>query len=119
MINYSQSALHGIVAHIIGNHNEGEDIKYSPGPLQIEDQELEKFVQLFFSHYKDPEFYRFSFPTGEIELNPVYNFAANIFDDPTCLHEQSVKLPGICMKSQNTQTSNQENCILPIVPISS
>ena len=93
MINYSQSALHGIVAHIIGNHNEGEDIKFSPGPLQIEDQELEKkLFNYIFSHYKDPEFYRFSFPTGEIELNPVYNFAANIFDDPTCLHEQSVKI---------------------------
>ena len=48
MINYSQSALHGIVAHIIGNHNEGEDIKFSPGPLQIEDQELEKNCSIIF-----------------------------------------------------------------------
>jgi hypothetical protein len=93
MINYSQSTLHGVVAHMIGNHNSGEDIKYSSSPLHIEDQELEKCLfNYFFNHFKDPEFYRFSFPTGEIELNPIYNFAANIFDDPSCLHEQSVKI---------------------------
>lgn len=78
---------------MIGNHNSGEDIKYSSSPLNIEDQELEKCLfNYFFNHFKDPEFYRFSFPTGEIELNPIYNFAANIFDDPSCLHEQSVKI---------------------------
>mgnify|MGYP001248655361 CR=1 FL=1 len=93
MINYSQSTLNGVVAHMIGNHNSGEDIKYSPTPLHIEDQELEKCLfNYFFNHFKDPEFYRFSFPTGEIELNPIYNFAENIFDDPSCLHEQSVKI---------------------------
>lgn len=93
MINYSQAKIIGLAAHIVGNQSEGEILKYGSGLIDVNEQELEKMLQkYFFSHFKDPEFFRFSFPTGEIELNPVYNFVANIFDDPGCLHEQSAKI---------------------------
>jgi hypothetical protein len=62
--------------------------------LSINDDEglKESLFTYFFSHFKEAEFYNFTFSSGEVSLNPVYNFASNIFDDPTCLHEQSVKM---------------------------
>jgi hypothetical protein len=93
MINYIEATLEGVVAHYLGNHNEEEDIRYSRGPLILEDESLYRILfKYFLSHFREPEFFHFSFPTGELALNPVYNFAANIFDDPACLHEQSVKI---------------------------
>lgn len=85
--------MNGVVAHYIGNQNEGEDVVYSPSLLTIDDDELYNVLfKYFLTHFKEPEFFNFTFSSGEIELNPIYNFVANIFDDPSCLHEQSVKI---------------------------
>ncbi len=93
MINYAEASLDSVSAHIIGNKNEGEDILYSPSLINIEDAELyDVLFKYFVSHFKEPEYFSFTFTSGEVELNPVYNFVANIFDDPSCLHEQSVKI---------------------------
>jgi len=93
MINYTEASLDGVTAHFIGNQNEGEDIIYSPALLDITDADLyEVLFKYFMTHFKEPEFFNFTFSSGEVELNPVYNFVANIFDDPSCLHEQSVKI---------------------------
>lgn len=93
MINDIEASLERVIAHFIGNQNEDEDIRYSKGALAIDDEALyQTLFRYFLSHFKEPEFFNFSFPTGELELNPVYNFVSNIFDDPTCMHEQSVKI---------------------------
>jgi hypothetical protein len=93
MINYLQAALQGVCVHFVGNQSEGEDIQYSPSLLSTEDGILyDTLFKYFLTHFKEPEYFHFTFPTGEVELNPVYNFVANIFDDPSCLHEQSVKI---------------------------
>lgn len=93
MINHIEASLEGVVAHYLGNQNEGEDLIYAPSLLAIEDEELyEVLFKYFLTHFKEPEYFNFTFSSGEIELNPVYNFVSNIFDDPSCLHEQSVKI---------------------------
>lgn len=93
MINHIEASMHGVVAHYIGNHNEGEDVTYSPSLLTIDDEELhEVLFKYFLTHFREPEFFNFTFTSGDVALNPVYNFVANIFDDPSCLHEQSVKI---------------------------
>ncbi|MFZ1751092.1 MAG: nucleoid-associated protein [Saprospiraceae bacterium] len=93
MINYIEATMDGVAAHFCGNQSEGEDIRYSSDLLSIDDEALyDTLVKYFLNHFREPEFFRFTFPTGEVELNPVYNFVSNILDDPSCLHEQSVKI---------------------------
>jgi hypothetical protein len=93
MINHIEATMENVAAHYIGNYNEGEDVIYSPSLLTIEDEALyDILIKYFITHFKEPEYFNFTFSSGEVALNPVYNFVANIFDDPSCLHEQSVKL---------------------------
>lgn len=93
MINYIEASLEAIVAHYIGSHSEGEDITFSQDVLSVEDEELYQLLfKYFMTHFKEPEFFNFTFSSGEIELNPIFNFVANIFDDPSCILEQSVKI---------------------------
>ena len=93
MINRLEASLHGMCIHQIGNAAEDEGVKLSNTIIQPEDEVLDAMMmQYFFDNFKDPEFFHFTFSSGEIELNPVYNFASNIFDDPSSLLEQSVKI---------------------------
>ncbi len=93
MINYIDASLENVVAHFIGSHAEGEDISYSKQALIIDDESLYNVLfKYFLSHFREPEFFHFTFTSGDIALNPIYNFASNIFDDPSCIHEQSVKI---------------------------
>ncbi|MFN8338267.1 MAG: nucleoid-associated protein [Saprospiraceae bacterium] len=93
MISHTEVSLHQVAVHYIGNQQEGEDIIYTGDLLDISDAHLHQVLTKYFiSPFQEPEYFQFSFPTGELELNPVYNFVSNIFDDPSCLHEQSVKI---------------------------
>lgn len=93
MINHLEATLDGVVAHYLGQYHDGEDILYSPALIDVSDEALYKTLFTYFlTHFKEPEFFNFTFSSGEVVLNPVYNFVANIFDDPSCLHEQSVKI---------------------------
>ncbi len=93
MINRLEAKLHGMCIHQIGNAAEDEGVKLSNTTIQPEDEVLESMMmQYFFDNFKDPEFFHFTFTSDEVELNPVYNFCSNIFDDPNSLLEQSVKI---------------------------
>ena len=93
MINHIQASLDGLAAHFIGNQAEGADITFSQKVLDIQDVATVKVLfKYFISHFKEPEYFNFTFSSGQLELNPIYNFVANIFDDPSSLHEQSVKI---------------------------
>ena len=93
MINRIEANLFGICIHQVGNAAEDEGIKLSNSILSPDEDILnELLLQYFFDNFKDPEFFHFTFTSGEIELNPIYNFVGNIFDDPSSLLEQSVKI---------------------------
>jgi hypothetical protein len=93
MINYSQAVLKQVFIHRIGSYQLGEDIQYSTEAIDLSDETLyQSLLKFCLANYKEPEFFRFSFSGGALELNPVYNFAGNIFDDPDSLLEQSVKI---------------------------
>ncbi|MEM9546746.1 MAG: nucleoid-associated protein [Bacteroidota bacterium] len=93
MINRIEANLNGICIHQVGNAAEDEGIKLSNTILSPEEDSLnELLLRYFIDNFKDPEFFHFTFSSGEVELNPVYNFVGNIFDDPNSLLEQSVKI---------------------------
>lgn len=93
MINHVEASIQAMAIHFIGNRAEGEDIGYSAALADTSDPALEATLIRFMTRsFREPEFFQFHYPTGELELNAVYNFVANIFDDPRSLHEQSVHI---------------------------
>ena len=93
MINRIEANLHSICIHQVGNASEDEGIKLSNTILSIDDENLDELLlRYFIDSFKEPEFFHFTFTSDEVELNPLFNFVSNIFDDPTSLLEQSVKI---------------------------
>jgi len=93
MIVKAQAVLYNVVTHNIGVAALDEDIKFSAGVVDLAKEGLRsQLVSYFLDHFKEPEFFSFTFSSGDLGLNPVYNFASNIFDNPSCIHEQSVKI---------------------------
>lgn len=93
MINHLTARIVSLAAHHIGSHSDGEDITYAQSAINDFNEELTSELKTYFlTHFKEPEFYRFTYTSDELELNPLFNFVSNIFDDPSCLHEQSVKI---------------------------
>jgi hypothetical protein len=93
MINFIESEIKALAAHYIGSASEDQDISFSKEAVAIADPELHQtLLKFFLSHYREPAFSAFTYTSDELELNPVYNFVGNIFDDPACIHEQSVKI---------------------------
>jgi hypothetical protein len=93
MINRLEATLNGLCIHQVGNAAEDEGIKLSNSILSPEQDILnELLLKYFLDNFKNPEYFHFTFTSGEIELNPVFNYVGNIFDDPTSLLEQSVKI---------------------------
>lgn len=93
MIDTINSKVSHITAHHIGNKLENDELFLSKEPLDISDTTLkELFVHFFLLSFKSPEYYSFTFSNDDIELNPVYNYVSEIFDNKKNLHEQSVNI---------------------------
>ncbi len=90
MINYIDSELVALSIHQIGSKAEEEGIKMSDTSIPLNSELNEVLLKYFFAQFKKPEFYALSFTSEHVELNPVYNYAAKIFDAPELLHEYSI-----------------------------
>ncbi|MEE9438681.1 MAG: nucleoid-associated protein [Saprospiraceae bacterium] len=93
MINIVEAKLKGLCIHQIGVASEDEGVKLSNTILQPQEDGLNNLLMsYFFDNFKEPDFSHFTYTSNELELNPVFNFVSNIFDDPKSLLEQSVKI---------------------------
>ncbi len=91
MINHIDSQITHLSIHHIGNKNEEEGIQTTSKGINIQDESIELLLRsYFFDNFKLPEFNQFTYKDGDIVMNTIYNLASNIFDDPECLHEQSL-----------------------------
>ena len=93
MINHSQAQIQELWIHYIGNATQEEGIQYCNQSIFISSEEIDNLLkQYFFENFKEPEFYSFDFFDGNIDLNPVFNYAKIAFQDPELLGEQSVNI---------------------------
>lgn len=93
MIDNRHAAIGLLAIHHIGCKSRGEELAYSASALNLLDDGLrDTLVRFFTAHFREPEYFRFTWAGDEVVLNPLYNFVSNVFDDPTCLHEQSVHI---------------------------
>lgn len=90
MINYVNAQFDEVSIHYIGDHAQSEGIKISPTSVKVNDDNLKNLLlHYYFDNFKEPEFFSFTFLEDDIEMNPVYKYVSEIFDDPNQLHAQS------------------------------
>src|SRR5690606_30763356 len=93
MIDYTNCNIERLSVHRVGNKTNGEELRCSKNPLEISDLNLrELLISYFLKPFTTPEFYNFTFSNGDFNLNPIFNFASSIFEDPTSVHNSSVNI---------------------------
>src|SRR5262245_5722293 len=93
MIDFSNATLDKVSVHQVGNKNNGEDILISKKTLDISDPVMRDLLMKFFlSGFKTSEFYNFTFTNQDHTLNPLYNYATQIFDAVNDFHINSISI---------------------------
>ena len=94
MITFFEATLAELSIHRIGNKLQDEFYVLSENSMHIQDEMLNQLLlQYFLSPYeKVNEIYRFMHPNNDLNLNEVYHFAAEIFNNGAVFHDNSKKL---------------------------
>ncbi|WP_276368547.1 nucleoid-associated protein [Chryseolinea sp. H1M3-3] len=93
MIDYSESKVLHVSAHVVGNGVNGEKLKLSSETLETEDDALQNVLLTYFlSSFNAFEYYRFTFTNDQIAENGLYKLVSEIFEDPDSLHENSINI---------------------------
>ena len=83
--------LSALSVHYIGNQHLEEKMLLSESPLQIDDHLREILTAWLSIPLKSEEYYQLDHESN-LDLNEVYSFARQIFENPESLHEQSINL---------------------------
>lgn len=79
--------------HQIGNKTNGEELFASKTPIDCSDEKLQELLKHFFLHpFSNPEFHSFTFTNKDFTLNPLYNYTADVFENPRKFHSNSVNI---------------------------
>ncbi len=89
-----------IIIHKIGNKYENEGIQFSKTPFHIKDDITDLLIHYFFTPFKHREFYHFTH-SDDIKFNEIYNYALNIFEDPTSIFNYSQKIAKLLYEASN------------------
>jgi hypothetical protein len=93
MIEAVESIIQSVSVHHVGNASLEQPLKLSDEPLELEQEKIIGLLKTYFlSNFNTPEYYSFTFANQDFTLNPLYKFAAEIFDDPGLLHENSIHI---------------------------
>src|SRR5688572_21558339 len=95
MIDYPKSKVVVLSAHVIGNGVNGEKLKLSSEPLEVDDDDLQKLLLTYFlSNFTSPEYYSFTSDDNRSVNNPLFKLVSNIFLNPHSLHKNSINIAG-------------------------
>ncbi len=89
MFDFSEVSLNQLVVHNIGSRPNEEGVHLSKAPTRLTDHTIEDILkQYFLSHFKTEYFYSFSH-ASDLQLNEVYNYISQVFDDVDQFFKQS------------------------------
>ena len=92
-IDYTVSNIEKVSVHYVGNKTNDEELILSKSPLDISDLKLKELLFKFFlTSFTTPEFYSFTFTNEDFNLNTLFNFSSQIFDNPESFHSISVNI---------------------------
>ena len=83
--------IESAVIHHIGHKPTDEGITFSKAPLTLNGKTQDNLLSYFLSSFKFEEYFNL-YHESDLNLNEVYSFATQIFNDPDLLYEQSVNL---------------------------
>lgn len=93
MIDFSTSTIQQVSVHEVGNRTNGEQLYPTSESLKIEDEHLIEALNLYFlKPFQHPIFYQFTFSNDDARLNPVFQFATEIFEHKDALHMNSIHI---------------------------
>jgi hypothetical protein len=93
MIDFTQARILNVSAHVVGNGVNGDKLKLSTEPLDVEDEHVEQILlKYFLTNFTAPEYYRFTSEDDNFRVNPVFNFSAVVFSRPKSFHEISANI---------------------------
>ena len=88
---FDQTEITQLSVHRVGNQQRQELLTLSNAPIQL-NEELEKLLLMYFLQPFDrEEYFQFIHPSS-LDLNEVYSYVSNIFENPETLHEESINL---------------------------
>ncbi|MCG8311170.1 MAG: nucleoid-associated protein [Cytophagales bacterium] len=91
MLDFSEAELSHLAIHQVGNKTNEEGIIISEQEVSINGQIASLLTSYFTRPFKTDEYYNFSHET-DLDLNEVYIYVRNIFNDKTSLLSQSINL---------------------------
>lgn len=91
MLLLEQSVIREISLHNIGSKQNDEAMTLSLNPIRLSDGIREILTNYFTLPFKSNEYLNL-FHETDLNLNEVYVYISNVFNDQKCLHEQSVNL---------------------------
>jgi len=91
MVTFFEAALEHLSIHRIGNKMQEEFYVLSDESFHIDDELLNNLLMQYFlkPFEKVNEVYRFIHSSGNLELNEMFHFCGEIFDNPERFHENS------------------------------
>ena len=93
MIDNTNSNIDKVSVHYVGNKTNGGELHLSKSLLDTSDVAVRELLSRFFlSSFSDPEFHSFTFTNEDFTLNPLYNFASQMFSESETFHENSVNI---------------------------
>jgi hypothetical protein len=82
MIEYSNSEIEKVSVHNVGNKTNGDSLILTKTLLDISDEKVRALMSRFFlAPFSEPEYFSFTFSNDDFTLNPMYNFASQIFEN--------------------------------------
>ncbi|MFK7907310.1 MAG: nucleoid-associated protein [Chitinophagales bacterium] len=92
MINLSQANLENLVVHKVGNKLREEGIVISEELYKFENEAVrDSLFSYFAKSVESEEFYKFNH-AEDLNLNEIYTYAKNIFEDELRLYDQSISI---------------------------
>ena len=93
MIDSTKSNIDKVSVHSVGNKTNGGELRLSKSLLDTSDGSVrELLIKYFLSPFADPEFHSFTFTNEDFSLNPLFNFASEIFSKNDSFHNHSVNI---------------------------
>lgn len=94
MITFFEATLEKLSVHRVGNKVHNEFYSLSDQPLKIDDEVLKTLLmQYFLSPFEKPnEVYKFMHSSADLNLNELYHFSSQMFNDPNSFHDLSANI---------------------------
>lgn len=93
MINHSESYISHVSVHVVGNGVNGDELKISAAPLDVEEDKMQELLLTYFlSNFHSPEYFSFTSKENDFSNNSIFTVASTIFLDRKSFHKNSVSI---------------------------